>query len=108
MTVDTELVVALLGSPVVIAVLTFIVRVVDSHRAHKTATRENALARLEQENARAATRAKEAESRIQELEAREDALRATLDKERERTARLRRILITHGLEDQIPAEETAS
>lgn len=107
MAIETELVVALLGSPVVIAALTFIVRIIDSHRAHRTATKENALARLEQENARAAERSKAAESRIEELEAREDALRATLDKERERTARLRRILITHGLEDQIPAEETA-
>lgn len=62
------------------------------------------LSRLEVENARLAARLKLVEERVEELEGREDEVREKLDAERERVARLRRMLIEAGLSHLLTEE----
>lgn len=94
-----EVIIALLSSPLLVAIPTLFLRWRESQHKRKAAMTTSTLTRLEAENVRLSEQIKAAEKRIEELEFQEDLHREEIHALRERIAVLRRRMVELGVSE---------
>jgi len=95
-----EVVIALLSSPLLIAIPTLYLRHKDAQFKRNTETANTSFTRLETENLRLSEQIRSLEKRIRELEFQEDLHREEIHLLRARVAELRRRMIELGVDDE--------
>lgn len=98
-----EVIVALLSSPLLVAIPTLFLKYKDAQHRRKTADSDTVFTRLEAENARLSAQIRSAEQRIAELEQQEDSHRAEIHRLRSHVAELKRRMIELGW-DEVTAD----
>lgn len=101
MTWTTEVVVAVLSSPVIVAAITLFFRWREAQHKRQANASSTSFTRLETENIRLAARIQALEDRIAELREQGDTYREEIHALQARIARLRRRMIELGVDEAV-------